>query len=80
MTNSVPENPFAFPLAGEGPNCPHFAEGMTLRDWFAGQALAALVPTVKIVGSSPEAAAAGYAEDAYVLADAMLEARSNDRG
>lgn len=33
----------AFPLLGEGPNAPCFNEGMTLRDWFAGQALAGLV-------------------------------------
>lgn len=32
-----PENPSAFPCIGEGPNAPHFAEGMTLRDYFAGQ-------------------------------------------
>ena len=30
----------AFPCIGEGPNAPHFAEGMSLRDWFAGQAMA----------------------------------------
>lgn len=33
----------AFPLLGDGPNAPCFNEGMTLRDWFAGQALAGLI-------------------------------------
>lgn len=42
-------------------------EGMTLRDWFAGQALAGLAPCFEEYGD-----VAGHA---YRLADAMLEAR-----
>jgi hypothetical protein len=46
-------------------------KGMTLRDWFAGQALiVTLKPNVE-KGAGPEAAAT----DAYWVADAMLEAR-----
>ena len=38
---SKPENPSAFPRTGEGFGNPMYdAPGMTLRDWFAGQALA----------------------------------------
>jgi len=45
-------------------------KGMTLRDWFAGQALAGLVPYV-VKGATFE----NVAEDAYKAADAMLRAR-----
>ena len=44
--------------------------GMTLRDWFAGQALAGLVSYV-VEGATFE----NVAEDAYKAADAMLRAR-----
>jgi hypothetical protein len=43
---------------------------MTLRDWFAGQALAGLVSYV-VEGATFE----NVAEDAYKTADAMLRAR-----
>ena len=42
-------------------------QGMSLRDWFAGQAIAGLA-----LDTAPEAA---VAEWAYTLAGAMLEAR-----
>ncbi len=44
---------------------------MDLRDWFAGQALAALLSA----GRDPNCSPKGYAADAYYFADAMLEAR-----
>ena len=45
--------------------------GMTLRDWFAGQALAGLL------ASGPhDCDAAGLASDAYFNADAMLDFRA----
>ena len=44
--------------------------GMTLRDWFASQAMAGLVPYV-VKGATFE----NVAEDAYKAADAMLAAR-----
>jgi hypothetical protein len=46
--------------------------GMSLRDWFAGQALAGLVRSEQPEGFP---AWVGHALDAYALADAMLEAR-----
>ena len=56
------ENPQAFPISH--PICP--ADGMTLRDYFAGQALIALTGELM-----PHKAA----EEAYTIADAMLARR-----
>lgn len=46
------------------------ANGMTLRDWFAGQALAGLLAATDLSGTH-----ALYAEESYEFADAMLKAR-----
>lgn len=62
-----------------GPAFPPFhdpknhASGMTLRDWFAGQALAGLLayPSDENPSHMPYAA--------YKLADAMLKARQTDQ-
>ena len=71
------DNPKAFPL-------PHFEQngkvfyqdGMTLRDWFAGQALTSTMRLVTGHESEPgEGMAQTFARRAYELADAMLEAR-----
>lgn len=52
------------------------ATDMTLRDWFAGQALTAMsVPYL----TNAEATYRGYAAVAYQIADAMLEQRSQNR-
>lgn len=47
--------------------------GMTLRDYFAGQALAAMDLQINIA----EPAAAYMAKSAYLVADAMLKARAS---
>ena len=47
--------------------------GMTLRDWFAGQALAGLCS--RNLGHTHVDNCHGTAARAYVIADAMLEAR-----
>jgi hypothetical protein len=68
----------AFPIPQrEGPGHP---DGMSLRDWFAGQALVGLL-------ASPRGPAGGEpmsdqlaAKNAYILADAMLAQRSNSGG
>lgn len=72
----VPENPPAFPM-GNPEQGGH--DGMTLRDWFAGQALPELIDAMMSgrignhpkVGGGPE----GFAASAYEIADAMLAAR-----
>lgn len=69
-----PENPPAFPHV-----LPHewrYVEpGMTLRDYFAASALAALLHA-EIVQEVPEQYATITAKAAYGLADAMLKARA----
>lgn len=62
-----------------GPAFPHVGNswvetGMTLRDWFAGQALATLVDIAHHEDWSP----ARVAEMSYHYADAMLAARSKE--
>lgn len=49
-------------------------DGMSLRDYFAGQALVGLVLKCEQAGDAA-GAAPGISEDAYKLADAMLIAR-----
>ena len=59
----------AFPRAGgPGESC----EGMSLRDWFAGQAASSLSGACLAL---PGISAEDTAKAAYELADAMLEAR-----
>ena len=65
-----PENPPAFPLSN-----PYSGrhEGMTLRDYFAGQALAGLAG---MGAASEDMEACDQAWFAYEIADAMLKERS----
>ena len=57
----------AFPGPSQAETSVNIHEGMTLRDWFAGQALAAVLTD------------GGYftevAKDSYLIADAMMKAR-----
>ncbi|MCJ8336505.1 MAG: hypothetical protein MJH10_20115 [Epibacterium sp.] len=50
-------------------HCSGHGQGMTLRDWFAGQVMASLVASQAF--GSPDS----YAKEAYQQADAMLNAR-----
>jgi hypothetical protein len=69
----------AFPSVCLGdPGHPASAPGMSLRDWFAGQALGGACSTIKLGGMSEADIAADCAEVAritYVIADAMLAER-----
>ena len=65
----------AFPhLVPHNPDFAYSATGMTLRDYFAGQAVMGLIAcsTVKTLDGQL------LAESSYNVADAMLEARGND--
>lgn len=62
---SVPENPPAFACADSGMH-----QAMSLRDWFAGQALIGITAGRGQIYSSAKDAA-----DAYKMADAMLAQR-----
>lgn len=79
MTNTNDGGP-AFPIvamdAATGqPINGCFYPGMSLRDWFAGQALAGLLSH----GQWATTEADMFARDAYALADAMLRAREAGR-
>lgn len=67
MTDRIEDGGQAYPAAWGNPEQGgDYVEGMTLRDWFAGQALA---------GRNESAPTSIIAEWAYEQADAMLEAR-----
>jgi len=67
---SVPANPPAFPTVV--PLEFQFAhDGMTLRDWFAGQALSGMAANAEVDAVNSEMALI-----AYSLADAMLAQRT----
>lgn len=80
-----PENPPAFPFEYEESSSPNFNyrtahQGMTLRDYFAGQALIGILSLGKEACLSLETGgglvvADAIAENAYFQADAMLKAR-----
>lgn len=75
-----PKNPRAFPLPAQdiGIGASH---GMTLRDYFAGQALLGLLNNMKIQNFmikdkfKPEHSQGWHAQAAYQFADAMLSER-----
>lgn len=58
----------------------HNTSGMSLRDWFAGQALAGLLadPTTD-THVPPALAQSAFADAAYRFADAMLAERQKER-
>jgi len=65
VSNSKPDQP-AFPITN-----PYYSTGMTLRDYFASQALAGAISNPVWDGVKTKT----IAEDCYVMADAMMEAR-----
>lgn len=73
MEKNIPAFPlFAEEATGDGHTHISFQAGMTLLDYFAGQALTALVHTKQYEGK-----AENYAHHAYRIAAAMLEARTH---
>lgn len=69
------DNPSAFPACNEA-NV-NGTMGMTLRDWFAGQALAAVIRQCATdTGVRKDGPEVHFARKAYALADAMLAERA----
>ena len=67
MNNPINDGGPAFPITENGLQG---YNGMTLRDWFAGQALAGLLSLAR-----PDASIINDAYTSYSFADAMLAAR-----
>jgi hypothetical protein len=84
----TPDGGPAFAALGVGPSGDVYHErGMSLRDWFAGQVLPAIVAATSAGSHHPMAHQRGVktlvqamAVDAYDLADAMLAERSKAEG
>lgn len=55
-------------------------DGMSLRDWFAGQALVGLLAFTNGSGSCDQLSPEQAAEEAYMTANAMLAERVKDGG
>lgn len=73
------ENPFAFPFPEvriDGCGIREGSDGMTLRDWFAGQALAICGALGSVRREAHETQAQADARYAYNRADAMLAERT----
>jgi hypothetical protein len=73
----------AFPLAGSNDYSYEPNDGMTLRDWFAGQALQSMVSvatemSLKGIGPAPSPETIAYW--AYCQSDAMLAVREESGG
>lgn len=83
-TADTPDNPPAFPNGGAyGRTGDYLPEGgMTLHDWFAGQALPAVIAATSAGQHEPIGLSEGkstvqaMASDAYALANAMLAERA----
>jgi hypothetical protein len=71
MSNTKDNGGPAFPQLEPNSAYPN-ATGMSLRDWFAGQALAGAIDRWLEVRGSDDKEISGWA---YEIADAMLEAR-----
>ena len=72
---TIPNNPPAFPRSGRGDNRIPEQGGMTLRDWFASQALVGFLSGASGSNSvDPEV----ISTTAYRVADSMLRARERE--
>ena len=68
----------AFPVSKHPEQQFPYAEGMTLRDWFAGQALAGLLASGATKIGGEELTFEGRAAISYAQADAMLKERNHE--
>lgn len=76
MSNPIDDGDGAFPYAPTGTDWqgqPYPHAGMSLRDWFAGQAIMGISVSDRFVRDADSNAA--QARWAYELADAMIAAR-----
>ena len=73
--------PHAFPTFTQSDNGGMIPEtdGMELRDYFAARAMQALIPAFDQKEGGAEEIAARNARAAYLLADAMMEARTKPK-
>ncbi|CDM90426.1 conserved protein of unknown function [Xenorhabdus bovienii] len=67
-------------LAGEVIPQQNKPDEITLRDYFAAQALAALVINTRLLPIIDEGWSISLAKEAYKMADGMLKARGNNNG
>lgn len=69
----------AFPFKGHIEGAYGQSDGMTLRDYFAAKLMASMVESANgvVFGADNKETNFRYAKVAYVLADAMLEARES---
>ena len=76
MTKQIEDGGPAYPHPVRNEQCEwDVATGMTLRDWFAGQALAGII---EADGAQFFRDSEAHARHAYAHADAMLAARKED--
>jgi hypothetical protein len=78
MTSKKPDGGQAFPQPlAVGPNDDAYPAypGMSLRDWFAGQALAGILAFPGVVNGSHDKSAASCVRASYFYADAMIKER-----
>jgi hypothetical protein len=72
MSGDIPAFPFPAERNSWEDGIREGSDGMTLRDWFAGQAM----PVVTALLGRDVGTADMLARDAYTIADAMLAARA----
>ena len=76
MSNTDTNGGPAFPFACQGPTtAPETYYGMTLREYFAGQAISQIIATCANDTTHGMTKADYFAGRAYEIADAMLKAR-----
>jgi hypothetical protein len=82
MSEQINDGGPAFPNVPSDPGYTKWDEGMSLRDWFAGQALAGMAAS-RFWAENVQANRPGclklVAQSAYDMADAMLKARGGGK-